>query len=516
MATIEKTRADTSIEKYSYRDLFNMSADAILIIDGDTFADCNQATVDMLRYETREQVLETHPSALSPEYQPDGQLSFDKANTMIKMAFEKGSHRFEWNHIRADGEVFPVEVLLTAIRHGDSHILHTVWRDITERKQLERDLLQSQKMEAIGKLAGGVAHDFNNLLVPILGNAELLEMDLEPDNPLLEHVHEIRIAGERAADMVRQLLTYSRKQIIEVSTLDLNEEIRTFEPMLARLIGEDILIRLMLTDQPMKVSIDKTQLQQVVMNLATNARDAMPEGGRLTFQIATENIPEGDKRELAPGPYAHLTVTDTGCGIDPGLVDKIFDPFVTSKNLGTGLGLATVHGIICQNHGDIRCTSPKVGTTFTIRLPLSNLPIVSVPRDTALNRHEYNGHETILLVEDEPSVARITERVLTSAGYNVRVADSGMAALSMMENESTPFDLLLTDVIMPGMSGPELATEMARRRPDIKVLFISGYTNESLTSRGVLEAGVELIQKPFVSKDLKQQIRAVLDASLTS
>ena len=372
-------------------------------------------------------------------------------------------------------------------------------------------------MEAIGKPAGGVAHDFNNLLVPILGNAELLEMDLDPDSPLLEHVHEIRIAGQRAADLVRQLLAYSRKQVIQVSTLDLNEVVRTFEPMLSRLIGEDILISLMLTNQTLKVSIDETQLQQVVMNLATNARDAMPEGGTLKFQTATTIIPEDDTCELAPGPYAQLTVIDPGCGIDPGMVDKIFEPFFTSKDLGTGLGLATVHGIVSQNQGDIQYSpTPNGGATFTVRIPLSSTPLVALPKEPAINRHEDNGHETILVVEDEPSVARITERVLTSAGYNVRVADSGITALSMMEKESTPFDLVLTDVIMPGMSGPELATEISRRRPDIKVLFISGYTNESLTSRGVLEKGVELIQKPFASNDLKQQVRAVLDASLIS
>jgi len=511
MTTTTRTRND------SYRDLFEHSADAILIIKGDTFVECNQATVSMLGCESREQVLETHPSALSPEFQPDGQLSFEKANEMIAIAFAQGSHRFEWDHIRANGEVFPVEVLLTVVHDDVTPTLHTVWRDITSRKQLENELRQSQKMEAIGKLAGGMAHDFNNLLVPILGNAELLEMDLEPDSPLLEHVEEIRIAGLRAAELVRQLLAYSRKQVFRSTVLDLNRVVEDFEPMLRRLIGEDILVDIALADHPIKVDMDETQLQQVVMNLSTNARDAMPDGGLLRLETDIEIIEPGDASGIEPGRYARLTVSDTGEGVDPDLADTIFDPFVTSKSIGTGLGLSTVHGIVRQSRGDVRAGQTREGgAVFTVRVPVSDAPLDLPPLPCPVHQGQNRGNETILVVEDESGVARITEKILTHAGYDVRVAVSGVEALAMMEQDPDAVDLLLTDVIMPGMSGPKLAAELLQRRPDIKILFVSGYTNESLTSRGVLEDGVELLQKPFSSSELKQQVRSVLDKTPAS
>ena len=229
-----------------YRELFERSADAILVIEDGTFIECNQATVDMLRYTSREELLQTHPSQLSPEFQPDGRTSFDKANEMMAIALEKKSHRFERDHMRADGEVFPVEVLLTTIPKGEGLIIHTVWRDITDRKRLQNELQQAHKLEAIGKLAGGIAHDFNNLLVAILGNSELLEMDLEPESPLLEYVGEIQRAGQRAARLVEQLLAYSRKQMLRTMVLDLNEVLTGLSPMLRHLLGEDIVVKMTL------------------------------------------------------------------------------------------------------------------------------------------------------------------------------------------------------------------------------------------------------------------------------
>ncbi len=499
-----------------YRELFERSADAILVIEDGTFIECNQATVDMLRYTSREELLQTHPSQLSPEFQPDGRTSFDKANEMMAIALEKKSHRFERDHMRADGEVFPVEVLLTTIPKGEGLIIHTVWRDITDRKRLQNELQQAHKLEAIGKLAGGIAHDFNNLLVAILGNSELLEMDLEPESPLLEYVGEIQRAGQRAARLVEQLLAYSRKQMLRTMVLDLNEVLTGLSPMLRHLLGEDIVVKMTLCPQTLAVRADSGQLERIVMNLATNARDAMHEGGVLhleTMEIPIQNARRAGDRPLNPGRYAALKVTDAGHGIDERIMNKIFDPFFTTKPHGTGLGLSTVFGIVRQSGGDVKVSSSSQnGTVFTVYLPLTEeapTPIVQ-ENDSAVGRARPG--ETVLLVEDEPSIALFVERILSDDGYTVHTAVDGRHALALLEENDFPFDLLLTDVIMPNMGGPELARQLQKRYPDMQVLYASGYTNEALTTRGVLDEGVELIQKPYSAKQLKRKIRELLDA----
>jgi len=266
----ERNRTD------QYRALFEQSADAILIIDGVRFVDCNQATVDMLRHRDKQELLETHPSELSPPTQPDGRDSFEKANEMIAIAFERGSHRFEWDHKRADGEVFPVEVLLTPVPDADGTKLHVVWRDITDRKQLESQLRQAHKMEAIGNLAGGIAHDFNNLLVAINGNADLLQDELGDNPDLLDLTRQIRRAGERAAELTHQLLAFSRKQVLKPVVLDFNTVLSDVNKLLDRLIGENIQVVAHPSPTPVVARADSGQIEQVLMNLATNARDAMP------------------------------------------------------------------------------------------------------------------------------------------------------------------------------------------------------------------------------------------------
>ncbi|MCZ7685960.1 MAG: ATP-binding protein [Sandaracinaceae bacterium] len=359
-----------------YRELFERSADAILIIEGETFVDCNEATVRMLRYESREQVLETHPAQLSPPTQPDGRDSYEKANEMIALAFQKGSHRFEWEHVRANGEVFPVEVLLTAVQRGDERILHVVWRDITERKQLEAHLRQSQKMEAIGKLAGGIAHDFNNLLVAIICHSELLHEALADRPELQEQVDEIRKAGDRAAALVRQLLTFGRKRELMPRVIDLNVVLGEMHKLLRRLIGEHVQLSTVLDDEPVLVMVDPVQVEQVVINLATNARDAMPRGGTLTIAVQRTVVSEGaGPPELEPGPYAVLAVSDTGVGMDEATAQRAFEPFFTTKELGegTGLGLSTVYGIARQSGGTVQVSSrPGGGTTMEVLLPVAS------------------------------------------------------------------------------------------------------------------------------------------------
>jgi len=500
-----------------YRQFFERSADANLIIDGDTFVDCNAATVKMLRYESKEELLQTHPSELSPEFQPDGRSSFEKANELLAVAHAEGSLRFEWFHKRADGEVFPVEVLLTTAPGPNGRLLHTVWREITKRKRLEEELRQAQKMEAIGRLTGGIAHDFNNLLVAIIGHTELMEMILDGDSELSDHVHQIRRAGDRAASLVAQLLAFSRKQVQEPAVLDLNEVLVGLGDMFGRLLGENIRIITELSSEPLPLLADPGQIEQVIVNLATNARDAMPDGGRL--KLATQVVVRAGKSteepiDLAPGRYALLTVTDTGTGISEETLVNIFEPFFTTKarGKGTGLGLSTVYGIVKQNDGEVTIeTEEGKGTTFRVFWPLTT-EAQAHPYDLDLARSaNTRGNESILVVEDDPAVAGLIETVLQANGYITYSADNGETALDLIDKLDLQFDLLLTDVVMPRMGGPELVTRLRADRPDLRVLFASGYASSALSHFGNLKSGVNLIQKPFRSGDLLARVRKMLD-----
>lgn len=498
-----------------YRDLFEASADAILVIEGDRFVDCNPATVAMLRYGSKGELLQTHPSELSPDFQADGRRSFEKANEMMRIALERGSHRFEWLHRRADGEVFPVEVLLTAVPYGEGTILHTVWRDITGRKLLEEELRQAQKLEAVAKLAGGIAHDFNNLLMAISGNAELLQIDCEAGSENGEIIAEILHASERAAALIEQLLAYSRKQILQPRVMDLSGVFRGLNQMLGRLLGEDVAIVHHLDAEPLPVLVDPSQMEQVVMNLATNARDAMPDGGTLVFTTGRLEVPEGEAHPLLdPGRYAVLRVQDTGTGIPPENLRRIFDPFFTTKEMGrgTGLGLSTVHGIIKQSGGEITVESRQgEGTEFQVFLPLHEQEEGRAPEPEAPPVTDLHGQETILLVEDEPTLLRLVEKVLVGKGYTVHTAANGRAALEFIEKEGPDFDLLVTDVIMPELGGPELAGCLKALRPGLQVLFISGYTDSVLLQRGLVAGEVDFVAKPFGPKEFLSKVREILD-----
>ncbi|MCA9520000.1 MAG: response regulator, partial [Myxococcales bacterium] len=510
---LEKLEATRQTDQYHA--LFEQSADAILIISADAFVDCNRATVEMLRYGNKAELLRTHPSELSPPFQPDGRASFEKANEMMALAFEKGSHRFEWDHVRATGEVFPVEVLLTAVPEGKNQILHVVWRDITERKELEEQLRQAQKMEAVGKLAGGIAHDFNNLLVAILGHAELLDLRLSGDSELKPHVFEIRRAGERAAELTRQLLTFSRKQLRQLRVIDLNAVLLELERLLSRLIGEDIELRFTLADDAVRIKADTGQIEQVVINLVTNARDAMPAGG--TIEVETAVAPPIDLpcKANAPEPerYVRLVVRDNGIGMDAETRLRAFEPFFTTKPLGSGsgLGLSTVYGIVKQSGGEIAIqSSVGQGTCVTVLLPITSEELE--PEVEPCPDPDYRGvYETILVVEDDPAVSKLIVEVLSQRGYSVHHAPNGVAALRLVRTQKLSFDLLLTDVVMPLMGGPELARRLAAGHPQARVVFMSGYANDALEGRSSIDPGVELIAKPFSPRALLERVRSVLD-----
>jgi PAS domain S-box-containing protein len=515
MAESDQRRAAEARDPY--RELFERSADAILIIEGETFVDCNQATVEMLRYSTKEELLRTHPSELSPPTQPDGRDSYEKANEMIAVAFDRGSHRFEWDHMRADGEVFPVEVLLTAVEREGKRILHVVWRDITERKRLEAQLLHAQKMDAIGKLAGGIAHDFNNLLIAIDGNAGLLGLGIRDQPELLEHVAEIRKACSRAATLVRQLLTFSRKREFRPRVIDLWSALTDLDKMLSRLIGEDIELVTVPPAEPLHVKADPGWIEQIILNLVTNARDAMPAGGTLTVsleqrEVTGDGVDTMDPLEL--GTYAVIRVADTGSGMDLDTARRAFDPFFTTKGLGegTGLGLSTVYGIAKQSGGTVGLESEVgVGTTVRVYLPVTEEDVFEDIGAAPLL--DMRGSECVLVVEDERAVSSLVVGVLRGKGYRVLLAHDGAEAVELFRQHRDEVELILTDVVMPKLSGADLVLRVRRQGSQVPVLFMSGYTDDALSKLDEVDEVVDLLEKPFTANQLAQRVRRVLDTA---
>ncbi|WP_246037985.1 response regulator [Geomonas terrae] len=388
---------------------------------------------------------------------------------------------------------------------GEAVRLSGAITDITERQQMEEQLRQSQKMEAVGQLAGGVAHDFNNVLTVIAGYANILKMDLPDDSQHLELVEQIAVASERAAQLTRGLLAFSRKQAMAPQQTDVGEIVRRVEQFLVRVIGEDIQLKTELLPERLPVFVDLGQIEQVLINLAANARDAMPRGG--TFTIAT-----GLQEAGAGGAQAVIIVSDTGKGMDEETRNRIFEPFFTTKEVGkgTGLGMAIVYGIIQQHKGSIRVSStPGYGTTFTIELPLLTVE-TSLGQDQVAPFEPPSGTETILVAEDDPSVRNLVEMVLTKHGYQVILADDGQEVVERFALHQNGIGLVLMDIIMPRKNGIDAFDEIRKVRPDAKVLFTSGYTADFIQSRGMQE-GVELIMKPVQPSELLRRVREVLE-----
>ena len=394
---------------------------------------------------------------------------------------------------------------------------HGFATDITLRHQLESQLIQAQKMEAVGRLAGGIAHDFNNLLGVMLGYSDLVIEQMEITHPLRPRVEQIKKAAERAAKLTVQLLAFSRRQVLEPRLLNLNEVVGEMNKMLPQLIGEDIEVVLHLEPNLGCVKADPTQMDQVLLNLAVNARDAMPTGGRLTISTHNVDVDESYVRqhvEVAPGPYVVLHIRDTGHGMDKETQQHLFDPFFTTKDKGkgTGLGLATTYGIVKQSGGFIWVYSePGHGATFKVYLPR----VEEVERETQLRTQpaEFGQRtETELLVEDEPELRQLIREWLEMAGHNVLVAETAAAALRMAESHPEPIHLILTDIVMPGMNGPELVKKITAIRPHSKVLFMSGYADKSLFDRDLLrENETAFLAKPFSRSDLKRKMNEVLN-----
>jgi CheY-like chemotaxis protein len=385
-------------------------------------------------------------------------------------------------------------------------------------RQSEGQLRQAVKMEAVGRLAGGVAHDFNNILTAITGYSELALMNLDPLDPVRHDVKDILAAAERATSLTHQLLAFSRKQVLHPQRLDLNQVVANLDKMLRRIIGEDIDLVTILGPELGAVMADPGQIEQVIMNLVVNARDAMPQGGNLTIETANADLDEAYARkrvQVQPGPYVMLAVSDTGVGLDRDSLDRIFEPFFTTKEAGkgTGLGLATVYGIVKQSGGYVGVYSEVGhGTTFKIYLPRLEEAAGAGP-PAAGTAELRRGRETLLLVEDADLLRGLAREVLERAGYMVLEARNGAEALQVHQQHEGPIHLLLTDVVMPGMNGRELAEQLAPLEPEMKVLYMSGYTDDTIVQHGVLEPGVAFLQKPFSPAALTRKVREVLEAA---
>lgn len=447
--------------------------------------------------------------------------SFEERMIAARRAAQSGTPSPElWDTVigRGDGEEIPVEVSMAYARTGRQGLFTAVLRDVTRQRQLEEEFRQAQKMEAVGRLAGGIAHDFNNLLTVIGASSDFLLYDLKDDSrELARDITEIKLATDRAASLTRQLLAFSRRQLIQPQLLDLNLVVAEMETMLRRLIGEDVVLSTSYVDHAGLVRLDRGQLEQIVVNLVVNARDAMVGGGVVHLRTGLEHDPSRDRgtpREGIAGEYVTLSVSDTGVGMDEATRSRIFEPFFTTKEQGkgTGLGLSTVYGIVKQAAGDIEVTSElEAGTEFKLFFPAMGEEQAGAPAPATVPPDTLRGNETILVVEDEEPLRRLTRRILESRGYRVLDAADGEAAIRLMATTPGRIDLLLTDVVMPRMSGRELAERLLPVYPWLRVLFMSGYTEDTILQHRISELGITVLEKPFSRDDLATAVRSTLD-----
>jgi two-component system, cell cycle sensor histidine kinase and response regulator CckA len=505
----ESREAQIALEEIAERlqKLTETSFDAIDITEDGIIQEANRGYLKMFGYDRMEEVIGLRVTDFV------GDASRAEVEERLANNVE-GTYELEGR--RKDGKKLLLEATARIHVTRGRTVRITALRDMTERRALEDQFRQAQKMEAVGRLAGGVAHDFNNLLTVILSYTDMLIEGVSPKDPRVEDLSEIRKAAVAAASLTRQLLAFSRRQVIEPRLVNLNDVVESSEKMLRRLIGEDIEVQTTLSSVPLTVMIDPGQLEQVMMNLAVNARDAMPTGGKLTLETANVMLDAEYARDhwpVTPGNFAMLAVSDIGCGMDEQTRALMFEPFFTTKaaGQGTGLGLATVYGIVEQSNGFIYVYSePGKGTSFKIYFPLLEQTAVQYAAKPGLETPR-GGAETILLAEDATAVRVAARQILERLGYTVLEAANGTDALSTAQN-GNKIDLLLTDVVMPEMSGRELVDRFAKLRPNTRVLFMSGYTDDAIVRHGVLRPGTAYLQKPFSPDTLARKVREVLDS----
>jgi len=511
---VERDLAETAARRSEQRlqDLFENTKDILFTLDLDgNITALNRSGEEVLGLSRSDALQHNIASLVAPEHQAACH------EMMRRILDEEPSQHFEINLIRKDGRKVILEVSARLIQSGGKKEgVQGIARDVTERRRLENIARQSQKFEAIGRLSGGLAHDFNNLLCVISGHTEVLSERLDPTDSAIHNVNQIRKAADSAAVLTRQLLAFSCKQLFHPRTLALNTVILETRKLLGRLIGEHIEFVTALDPALGHVRVDPVQVEQVLMNLVLNARDAMPQGGKLTIETSNINLDENQKSKhsyVPAGNYVQFSVTDTGVGMNEETLSRIFEPFYSTKELGkgTGLGLATVYGIIKQSGGFIWVYSESGhGTSFKIYLPRVDTPLTPLRPSKPLEGIR-TGSETVLLVEDAEPLRTLTKEILERCGYTVLEAANGIEAIQVAHNSHAPIHLLLTDVIMPIMGGEQLAAQLSRVRPNIKVLYMSGYPNEGMAWSGIPASRVVLLEKPFTREILMRTLRQVLD-----
>jgi two-component system cell cycle sensor histidine kinase/response regulator CckA len=509
---LDRARSAARRSEERFHDLFDNAKDILFTLDLDgQITSLNRSGEEVLGLSRSEALQKNIKSLVAPEHL---EVCGERMRRILN---EEPLQHFEINLVRKDGRKVVLETSARLIRSGGKKEgVQGIARDVTERRHLENIVRQTQKLEAIGRLSGGLAHDFNNLLCVISGHTEILSEWLDPADSVINHVTQIRKAADSAAALTRQLLAFSRKQVFHPRTLNLNAIVVETKELLGRLIGEHIEFFTALDPTLGHVLVDPVQIEQVLMNLVLNARDAMPQGGELTIETSNIHLEEKheSKRSFVPaGNYVLFAVTDTGCGMNEETQSRIFEPFNTTKELGkgTGLGLATVYGIVKQSGGFIWVYSENGrGTTFKVYLPRVDNALTP-PRPGEQLMGVQTGTETVLLVEDSEPLRVLIKEILKDSGYTVLEAENGKEALEIAHNSGGPIDLLLTDVVMPEMGGEQLAEQSLRVRPVMKVLYMSGYPNVGIVQSGILAAGVALLEKPFTRKILTRRVRQVLD-----
>jgi len=510
-AAIRRQLAELRESESRYRQIFDAMADGLVLLDEDGH------------------IVAANPGAAAMYGWVPGQLEGRPVSDLLReqdtalaqqLITPPADHPLELTGITRDREDRELETELGAVRlafQGRPHAL-VILRDVTEQRRLERQLLQSQKLESVGRLAGGVAHDFNNLLTPVLGYSEMLLSDPQMGEEARNDLQAIRRAGERARNLARQLLAFSRRQVLELRDLNLGHVVREFEPILRRTLREDVDLVVTCHDQDCNLHADLGQIEQIIMNLAINAMDAMPDGGRI--ELTTGCVDLGGRRhpeslDLPPGCYATLTVRDTGPGVPAEILDRVFEPFFTTKEAGkgTGLGLATIHGIVRQHGGVVNLTNhPQGGCMVEILLPCvpPSDPVVEEPPADTERQYLTGSGETVVLVEDDSMVRNLVKTLLTKHGYRVRAYPDGRVALHELLAAPRPADLLLTDVIMPGLNGPDLRDRLREAGFTLPVLFMSGYAGETLMRQGLADARADFLQKPLEPESLLRHVRDLL------
>jgi PAS domain S-box-containing protein len=511
---IYRIRRQLADREELFRLISENAADMIALVDSSGRRIYNSPSYGKTLGYTKEELQNTPPLE---QIHPEDRLQIEEA---AREAFRgESGRRIEYRMRHKDGSwrIFESTASPVSDESGKIEKLVIVNRDITDRKRLEEQFRQAQKMEAVGQLSGGIAHDFNNLLGVIIGYGEILQEGLAADHPLRSSADEILNAGRRAASLTRQLLAFSRQQVLEPKVLSVNAVVRDMESMLRRLIGENMELTSGLDPNLGTVKADQGQLEQVIMNLAVNARDAMPEGGKLLIETTNTEMDATFVRRypypVKPGPYVLLSVSDTGMGMDAATRARIFEPFFTTKQKGqgTGLGLSMVYGVVKQSGGYIDVYSePGIGTTFKIYLPRADEAIAPQKPQTEMST-ALRGHETVLMVEDEGALRTLTCSLLEMCGYVVLAAKNGAEALDISQRRTSPIDLLLTDMVMPGIGGRVLADQLVQLRPQIKVVYMSGYTGQAVGAHGILDPGSLFLQKPFTRDALARKLREALD-----